>query len=110
MAVNAIMWCAGTLQNGNSQKRLEEKVKLLLEGPLRDKDEYAQEKAIKSFSETIRYLESLMMYQNGIHRDQIDIVSVSNNPKVYQEKMELVEKTVEVELNRQMRHYLTFLN
>lgn len=105
-----MIWCAGQLQNEKSQQRLEEKVKLLLDGPLRDKSEYAQEKAIKSFGETINYLESVLLYQRGIHRDQLDLVEVSRNPKAYQDKMEEVEKKIESELSRLLRHYSIFLN
>lgn len=109
MSPTELVWCADMLQNEASQQVLEQKVKALLEGPLRQKSDYAKEKAVKSFSEGIRYLESVLLYQRDIHRDQLNLLEISKNMKAYQDKQLEVEKIVKMEIHRQMRHYLTFL-
>ena len=62
-----LMWCNNVMKDEELQTELESKVTALLEGPLKDRDEYAQEKCIKSFYEGLVYLESLLLKQNGIH-------------------------------------------
>lgn len=104
--MDALVWVENKLDNTDSQALLEEKAKVLLEGPLKDKSEYQQEKALKSFSEKIMYLESLLMYQKGIHHKQLDFTRISQD---YREKHEDVAKAVRAEINRETRHYLIFL-
>lgn len=108
--MNALHFVQNLLENSESQKHLENKVQLLLETVLKNKGEYEQEKAIKSFSEGILYLESLLKYKNGIHHDQIDLIQVSRNPGDYAKKYKEIEDTIKVEIDRQYRHFVTFMS
>jgi hypothetical protein len=105
----SVQWIEQLLENKNNQVLLEEKVTLLLEGVLKGKSEYQKEKAVKSFSEGIRYLESLLQYKHGIHRSQIDLLEYQQNPKAFTEKYSEIERVIKMEINRQYRHFTTFL-
>ena len=107
--MNASIWCDNALKNTDSQKYLEEKLQALLMGPLRDKSDYAKEKALKSFSEGIGYLESLLMYQSGIHHTQINPLMNLHKKEEMKKKYLEVENTVKKEINRQYKHFCTFL-
>lgn len=107
--MNTIDWCRNTFQNEKTQALLEEKIELLLQGGLAKKSEYEKEKAIKSFSEGLGYLEGLLLYQREIHRKMIDPVKVSMNPDDYIAKYQEVQQIMETEIKRQYRHWTTFL-
>lgn len=109
-----LMWCNNVMKDEELQTELESKVAALLEGPLKDRDEYAQEKCIKSFYEGLVYLESLLLKQNGIHpSDSEEIIMQIHSGKMTRE--EFVRKTEEVrarmksEISRQFRNFLAFL-
>lgn len=102
-------WSKNTFSNESSQKLLDEKVNMLLDGVLREKDEYQKEKAIKSFCEGLGYLEKLLQYQREVHRSQLDLVKISQNPSDYQKKIDEIANIIESEIKRQYRHFSTFL-
>lgn len=108
-------WCKDTFINENAQKHLEERITLLLKGPLKDKGEYAQEKAIKSFSEGLRLLESILLRDRKIHPHHMEdkLALLYNTSSIHREQYiklyEEVERILIVEINRQYRHFCTFL-
>ncbi|MED3554119.1 hypothetical protein [Cytobacillus praedii] len=104
-----LIWCNNTLKNENLQNHLEEKVKLLLQGPLQNYNDYATEKCIKSFCEGLGYLESILLYQREIHPHKCEISYWHTRKSEYEEKWKEVEKIVLNSINRQFRHYLEFL-
>jgi len=107
--MNRITWINYTCKNENTQKLLEEKAEMLLLGPLKEKDEYQKEKALKAFSEGLGYLESVLLHDRGIHPSKLDLVKLRRNPKVYAEKLKEVENIMKKEISRQYRHFITFL-
>ena len=109
-----LMWCKNAMIDEEVQKELEHKVVALLEGPLKDKNDYAQEKCIKSFYEGLSYLEKLLLKQNNIHpHDGVEIMSMMRRGKLthdeYLKKQEEVRQTMKSEISRQFRHFLAFL-
>lgn len=110
-----LMWCKNVMVNEETQKELEKAVVALLEGPLKDKSEYAQEKCIKSFYEGPMYLEKLLLKQKDIYPyDSEKIMMMLQNCSLTQEEFikrtEEVKLTVISEISRQLRHFLAFLN
>ena len=109
-----LMWCNNVMKDKELQAELEDKLTALLEGPLKDKNEYAQEKCIKSFYEGLVYLESLLLKQNGIHPSDTDeLIMQLHSGKMTQEKFtrktEEVRNKIKSEISRQYRHFLAFL-
>ncbi|WCK57321.1 hypothetical protein PP175_29465 (plasmid) [Aneurinibacillus sp. Ricciae_BoGa-3] len=107
--MNALDWCQNTFKNEESQKKLEKKVQMLLESVLREKDDYAKEKCIKSFSEGLRYLESVLLYQRGVHPEQMNPVEVMQKREYYTKQWEEIESIIESEINRQYNHFVAFM-
>ena len=109
-----LMWCNNVMKDEELQTELESKVAALLEGPLKDRDEYAQEKCIKSFYEGLVYLESLLLKQNGIHPNDTNEIFAKIH-KGSMSKEDFIRKTEEVrakmksEISRQFRNFLAFL-
>lgn len=104
--MNYLSWCQNSLKNKNVQELLEEKIKKLVPSYFDENDEYAIEKFIKSFCEGLRYLESTLLYQRGIHPEQLKKDYRKDNVIKYQE----VEAIMIREVNRQAQHYETFLS
>lgn len=102
-------WCTYQLKSENSQKALEEKIERLLNGPLREKSDYAKEKAIDAFAQTFVYLESTLYYQKGIHPKQFNLVAVQLQPELYCKKVKEIEESIAAELDRSYRHFVIFL-
>lgn len=101
---NLLSYCSNCMHDEKLQKDVENKVSALLEGVLADKNEYQKEKAIKVFSEGLRYLEDSLLYQRGIHPNQYDF----SNPTFmleYGSKFEEVRKIMSTEISRQFRHF-----
>lgn len=107
-----LVWCSNALKDEQAQKVLEEKVGLLIETHFKDSSDYAIEKFVKSFSETIIYLENLMLTNRGIHPSQIskskDLVRLQKDDIL--QKYKEVRKIIIGEIKRQFRHYNTFLS
>lgn len=108
-----LTWCGNTFFDEECQKELEHKVLLLLEGPLGNKSEYAQEKAIKAFSEGLGYLETLLLMKKNIHpHDLMNHNHIVLNPNLRNkclEELDDVKKSILSEIDRQYRHFLIFL-
>ena len=101
-------YCSYRLKDENNQKELESKVLALLEGPLRNRDEYQKEKCIKSFCEGLVYLEQVLLFQRNIDSYAFNF----NNhhlARLYEEKMNDVRRIMTREINRQFIHFITFL-
>lgn len=106
--MNYLDWCNNVLEDQNAQKAMEEKITALVNTCFTNKGEYAVEKFVKSFSETIIYLESSLRYSMGIHHNQIKENGLVL-PEKYIEKSEEVKKILLSEINRLGRHYSVFL-
>lgn len=103
-----LSWCNNISQDEDVQKALEAKITSLVNVHFANKGEYAIEKFVKSFSETILYLDSSLRYPRGIHKNQIN--GNGNNLKEYLEKEHEVKKILLSEINRLGRHYSVFLS
>ena len=109
-----LMWCNNVMQDEVLQKELEKRIVSLLEGPLKLKSDYAQEKCIKSFYEGLVYLEKLLLKQNDIHpHDAHQIIELMHTGRLTKEEFarrnEMVRSQMLSEISRQHRHFLTFL-
>ncbi len=107
--MDSIRWSYNHLKNENSQQYLQEKIQALLEGPLRNKDDYEQEKAIKVFAEGMRDSESSLLYSRDIHPQKLDLTWVAMNKEEYMKRYKEVEQMMETNISRQYRHFITFL-
>lgn len=103
-----LSYCANCMHDNTLQQELESKALALLDGPLRERDDYVKEKAIKSFSEGLRYLESSLLYARGIHPNQYDFSSIEFL-NTYDKKIEEVRAIMFTEIKRQFRHFIIFL-
>lgn len=108
---NYQMWLNNMVRNEEAQKLLEEKVEILVNSFF-DDNEYAVEKFIKSFGEPIRYLEDVLETNRGISPDQINRnrVYISLHPDEYIKKVDEVQRILLSEIERQSRHFRTFLS
>lgn len=102
-------WCKNRLKNSSSQEFLESKVNILLACPLKERDQYAQEKAIKSFCEGIGYLEGVLLFQRHIHPSNIEHSYWIGKEASYMEALKEVDLIVKEAINRQYRHFCIFL-
>lgn len=102
-------WCNNILKNSSSQKHLESRVNLLLQDPLKESKQYAQEKAIKSFCEGIGYLEGFLLFQRQIHPSNIEHSYWNGKEAAYMEALKEVDLIVKEAINRQYRHFCIFL-
>lgn len=107
--MNMLEWCQNSLNNSKNQELLNEKVELLLQGPLKEKNVYQQEKAIKSFAEPISYLESLLSLQKGIVDGEQSFEQRPGGLEELFAAMDEIEFKVASEINRQYRHFIEFL-
>ncbi len=107
--MNNLEWCKSTFENKTCQSHLEEKLSLLLVSYFKGKEDYPIEKFIKSFSEGLRYLESLLLMKKGIHNSQLKVGNPPINMKDLATKHEEIEKILLVEIDRQYRNFITFL-
>lgn len=103
-----LSYCDNCLHDKVLQDDLRNKAKSLLIGVLSNKSDYAKEKCIKSFSESIRNFELFQLYKNGVHPNQYDFKSMSFI-KTYDKKIEEIRKLVLAEISRTFRHYTIFL-
>lgn len=71
MTENVTIWGAHVSIFPNVQKRFEDVVKTLLELYLKNADDYAQEKFIKTCAEQIRPIEKFLLYTGGLHPCQV---------------------------------------
>lgn len=107
--MEVVDYCNHFLKNEKSQSTLKMYVQMLLKGCLKNKNEYAQEKAIKCFCEGISYLEGLMLMQRNIHPKNWNITELTMNNEEYLKKYEEVERIIDTEIKRQYRHFEIFL-
>ncbi|PLS19184.1 hypothetical protein CVD28_01895 [Bacillus sp. M6-12] len=107
-----IQWCQNMLKDKEVQALLEEKVQILIDMYFKGKSDYAIEKFIKSFCEGIRYLENELLKDKGLHPSQIqkNMTYLSAHPQETIKNMAEVKRVVTVEVNRQFRHFNTFLS
>ncbi|MEJ1517527.1 hypothetical protein R3O67_30395 [Bacillus cereus] len=108
--MQTLNWCKNTLKNEAAQQHLERAVQILLEGPLKHKGDYAQEKAISTFCELIYFTESSLMYQLKIHPQKIDYIEISMNQSSYFRNYTTVEDVVKREITRNLLRFTTFLS
>lgn len=99
-----IGYCANCMHDEVLQKDVESKALMLIEGVLSEKDDYQKEKAIKVFSEGLRYLENSLLYKRGIHPNQYDFTNITFMNE-YGEKFTEVRKIMTAEISRQFRHF-----
>jgi hypothetical protein len=107
-----IQWCSNMLKDKEAQKHLEERIQVLIDMFFKGKSDYAIEKFIKSFGEGLTYLENDMLRHRGIHPSQIEknLVYLQSHPEETMTKMTEVKNTMMNEINRQFRHFQTFLS
>jgi spore germination protein GerM len=111
MNKEVLIWIT-PLWDKESNNLLIEAVNELLEVPMvKSMNEYKQEKLIKSFTEGIRYLESLMKYEYGINHSRVsEMVSSGNfDEKKYISDTKMIGNIIKTEIKRQLRHFKTFL-
>ncbi|GAB6485835.1 hypothetical protein bcgnr5369_56980 [Bacillus cereus] len=108
--MQTLNWCKITLKNEAAQQHLEKAVQILLEGPLKHKGDYVQEKAINTFCESICFMESSLMYQLNIHPQKIDYIEISMNQSSYIRNYITVEDVVKREITRNLLRFTTFLS
>ncbi|WP_066297438.1 hypothetical protein [Bacillus sp. FJAT-29937] len=108
--MDALNWSKSTFKNEKLQNYLEEKVRSLLKGPLRNHSDYAQEKCIKSFCEGLGYLESVLLYQREIHPHKLELSYWQGREEEYKKYWLEVEGIILNSINRQFRHFLEFLS
>lgn len=105
-----IVWAKNMLKDEKAQEELESKVSLLLEAYFKDKSDYAKEKFVRSFGELFIYLENNLLKDRGVHPSQFkNNPELLTNPTKAYEKQNEVSKLLVVEINRQYRHFTTFL-
>lgn len=107
--MSALSFAQNMLKSDKVQASLELAVKSLLAGTLREKEVYAQEKCVLSFCELIRNVEQTCLYSRGIHPVQIKKQGYGVNQKDYIQQSEEVERILEGEIQRQLRHFREFL-
>lgn len=107
-----MQWAKEMLENKTAQKLLEEKVEILIKMYFDENNEYAVEKMIKSFGESIKFQEILALKKRGIHSSQIqkNMIEISMNPQETSNKYKEVENILISEIERQYRHFITFLS
>jgi flagella basal body P-ring formation protein FlgA len=107
-----IKWCENMLKDKEAQALLEEKVQILIDMFFKGKRDYAIEKFIKSFGEGLIYLENTLLKDRGIHPSQIqeNMIYLSAHPEETAKKIKEVQDKMKMEINRQYRHFQTFLS
>lgn len=107
-----LKWCENMLKEKEAQSLLEEKVEILIEMYFKGKSDYAIEKFIKSFCEGTMYLENSLLKDKGLHPSQLDenMIYLSAHPEETIKKMKEVKDSLISEINRQYRHFQTFLS
>lgn len=110
--MNYMEWAKNMVENKKAQELLERKVQSLVTIYFDEKDVYAIEKMIKSFGETIRFQEILALKKRGLHGDQLqkNMIELSMHPEETAEKFNEVERVLISEIERQYRHFTTFLS
>ena len=107
--MNAMDYAKNIFDNDVIQQHLEQKVEMLLSGPLKEKSDYAQEKAIKTFWMTAKHLESALLHERNIHPNHTNWLDIVGKEEEYFKKLKEVEKLVVNEIDYQYRHFITFL-
>lgn len=97
------------LHDSASQEILENKLKMLLEGPLASRNSYGIEKCLLSFTEPLLYLESILLDKESIHPRDLPFILAEIGGKDYIDKVEEIRKIMISEINRQYRHFIAFL-
>lgn len=109
--MEAMKWCTYSYKTDKVKEQVKEQVESLLQSIMRNKDEYEQEKFVKTFCEHLLYLEECLYYKRGIHPDQImnDIEKLMKMQKDYIQLVTEVETIMESEINRLARNITIFL-
>lgn len=110
--MNYMEWTKDMLQNKEGQALFERKVKLLVSTHFNENDEYAIEKMIKSFGESIKFQELLALKNRCLYGKELEnnLLKISMNPEDTLRKFKEVENIVISEIERQYRHFNTFLS
>lgn len=106
------IWMKDMVRNQKAQEIIEQKLDVLINTFFGDNDEYAVEKFIKSFGEPIKYLEEILEKNRDIHPNQLkdNLIYLSQHNDEYFKKVEVVEKVLISEIERQSRHFRAFLS
>lgn len=91
------------------QKGFDQKIVLLLDTFFKNASEYQKEKFIKASFDQIRYLESLLLHQQGVHFSQLKNVKTPTQLKSIGEELKSIEQSMIVALNRMFRHASIYL-
>lgn len=97
--------CLYCVHDEKMQKEVEKKVLELLEGVLNNKNDHQKEKAIKVFSESLRYFEDSLLYERGIHPNQYELFD-PNFMNKFGIKFDEVRKIMAPEINRQYKQFV----
>jgi cyclopropane fatty-acyl-phospholipid synthase-like methyltransferase len=109
--MEAMKWCTYAYKTEKVTKLVKEKVESLLQSIMRDKDDYEQEKFVKTFCEHLMYLEDCLCFQREIHPHQLtnNVDQMIKIQKNYIQLVNEVETIMESEINRLARHFTVFL-
>jgi hypothetical protein len=110
--MNYMEWAKDMVDNKKAQELIERKIEALVTIYFDEKDVYAIEKMIKSFGESIKFQEILALRKRGLHPDQLqdNLIEISMNPEATAKKFNEIEGILISEIERQYRHFTTFLS
>ena len=100
-------YCRNMLTDSELQNELEKRVKSLLDGPLKGKSDYAKEKCINSYCETIVYLSKLEFKK--MEDSPCTRAHHGHFFNLPHEDIKRVRKIVIAEMDRLLRNYMIFL-
>ena len=86
-------------------------MEFLLKTLFAEKDDYQEEKFIKTFCEHLTYLEEVLCYERGIHPNQMPSNSpvIARNKDEYMRKVEEVKNRMESQIERLSGHFTVFM-
>lgn len=106
--MNHLDWINCTSQFPEVQQKIEENCQLLIDIYFDPEEDYAIEKFLKFYSEGLRYLERLLLLQNGVAPENINNGLAMSADEV-QEKQQIVKNQMFTNASRHFRHAITFL-
>ncbi len=109
--MNHLEWCRGMLEDKECQKLMEDKVASLIEIFFKGKDDYKIEKFVKSFCEGLMYLQNSLLLKRGLHHSQTqkNMMYLATHKDETAQNLKEVHDILINEINRQYRHFTTFL-
>lgn len=102
-------WGNGVSNFPAVQKEFDKKMVLLLDTFFKNANEYQKEKFIKASFDQIRYLESLLLHQQGVHLSQLKNIKTPAQLKSVGDELKSIEQSMVVALNRMFRHASIYL-